>query len=123
MSLVRYNSKIIITVALISLLSACTRENSLKDTQNKRSGESQAIVDARQFFSEHPEYISSAELEQKLYREFAQVTTVPAYKEMSMYQLLVISQDRSRQNWIFNLCRTNGFCFCGGLAKNLQSPG
>ena len=29
MSLVRYNSKIIITVALISLLSACTRENSL----------------------------------------------------------------------------------------------
>ncbi|MEY7199615.1 invasion protein, partial [Escherichia coli] len=25
---------------------------------------------------------------QKLYREFAQVTTVPAYKEMSMYQLL-----------------------------------
>lgn len=47
MSLVRYNSKIIITVALISLLSACTRENSLKDTQNKRSGESQAIVDAR----------------------------------------------------------------------------
>ncbi|EFC9690372.1 TPA: invasion protein, partial [Escherichia coli] len=34
-----------------------------------------------------------AELEQKLYREFAQVTTVPAYKEMSMYQLLVISQD------------------------------
>ncbi|MFA7963036.1 invasion protein [Escherichia coli] len=79
---------------LISLLSACTRENSLKDTQNKRSGESQAIVDARQFFSEHPEYISSAELEQKLYREFAQVTTVPAYKEMSMYQLLVISQDR-----------------------------
>ncbi|EFO2837141.1 invasion protein, partial [Escherichia coli] len=48
----------------------------------------------RQFFSEHPEYISSAELEQKLYREFAQVTTVPAYKEMSMYQLLVISQDR-----------------------------
>ena len=79
MSLVRYNSKIIITVALISLLSACTRENSLKDTQNKRSGESQAI---------------SAELEQKLYREFAQVTTVPAYKEMSMYQLLVISQDR-----------------------------
>lgn len=61
MSLVRYNSKIIITVALISLLSACTRENSLKDTQNKRSGESQAIVDARQFFSEHPEYISSAE--------------------------------------------------------------
>ncbi|EFT3180473.1 TPA: hypothetical protein LZQ72_004752, partial [Escherichia coli] len=52
------------------------------------------IVDARQFFSEHPEYISSAELEQKLYREFAQVTTVPAYKEMSMYQLLVISQDR-----------------------------
>lgn len=49
MSLVRYNSKIIITVALISLLSACTRENSLKDTQNKRSGESQAIVDARQF--------------------------------------------------------------------------
>ena len=90
MSLVIYNSKIIITVALIS----CTRENSLKDTQNKRSGESQAIVDARQFFSEHPEYISSAELEQKLYREFAQVTTVPAYKEMSMYQLLVISQDR-----------------------------
>ena len=86
MSLVRYNSKIIITVALISLLSACTRENSLK--------ESQAIVDARQFFSEHPEYISSAQLEQKLYREFAQVTTVPAYKEMSMYQLLVISQDR-----------------------------
>ncbi|HGU3902747.1 TPA: invasion protein [Escherichia coli] len=94
MSLVRYNSKIIITVALISLLSACTRENSLKDTQNKRSGESQAIVDARKFFSEHPEYISSAELEQKLYREFAQVTTVPAYKEMSMYQLLVISQER-----------------------------
>lgn len=38
--------------------------------------------------------ISSAELEQKLYREFAQVTTVPAYKEMSMYQLLLISQDR-----------------------------
>ena len=96
MSLVRYNSKIIITIALISLLSACTRENSLKENQNKRSGESQAIVDARQFFSEHPEYISSAsaELEQKLYREFAQVTTVPAYKEMSMYQLLVISQDR-----------------------------
>ena len=88
MSLVRYNSKIIITVALISLLSACTRENSLKENQNKRSGESQAIVDARQFFSEHPEYISSAELEQKLYREFAQVTTVPAY------QLLLISQDR-----------------------------
>ena len=88
MSLVRYNSKIIITVALISLLSACTRENSLKENQNKRSGESQAIVDARQFFSEHPEYISSAELEQKLYREFAQVTTVPAYK------LLLISQDR-----------------------------
>ena len=83
MSLVRYNSKIIITVALISLLSACTRENSLKENQNKRSGESQ-----------HPEYISSAELEQKLYREFAQVTTVPAYKEMSMYQLLLISQDR-----------------------------
>ena len=77
MSLVRYNSKIIITVALISLLSACTRENSLKDTQNKRSGESQAIVDARQFFSEHPEYISSAELEQKLYREFAQVDWPP----------------------------------------------
>ncbi|MBC0427662.1 hypothetical protein FSF69_020530, partial [Escherichia coli] len=51
-------------------------------------------LSARQFFSEHPEYISSAELEQKLYREFAQVTTVPAYKEMSMYQLLVISQDR-----------------------------
>ncbi|TYX10842.1 invasion protein, partial [Escherichia coli] len=49
MSLVRYNSKIIITVALISLLSACTRENSLKENQNKRSGESQAIVDARQF--------------------------------------------------------------------------
>lgn len=94
MSLVRYNSKIIITVALISLLSACTRENSLKENQNKRSGESQAIVDARQFFSEHPEYISTAELEQKLYREFAQVTTVPAYKEMSMYQLLLISQDR-----------------------------
>jgi len=92
MSLVRYNSKIIITVALISLLSACTRENSLKENQNKRSGESQAIVDARQFFSE--QYISSAELEQKLYREFAQVTTVPAYKEMSMYQLLLISQDR-----------------------------
>ncbi|EON1672258.1 invasion protein [Escherichia coli] len=90
MSLVGYNSNIIITIALISLLSACTRENSL----NKRSGESQAIVDARQFFSEHPEYISSAELEQKLYREFAQVTTVPAYKEMSMYQLLIISQDR-----------------------------
>ncbi|WP_237984145.1 hypothetical protein [Escherichia coli] len=45
----------------------------------------------RTFLSEHPEYISSAELEQKLYREFAQVTTVPAYKEMSMYQLLVIS--------------------------------
>ncbi|WP_249974851.1 hypothetical protein, partial [Escherichia coli] len=62
-----------------------------QENQNKRSGESQAIVDARQFFSEHPEYISSAELEQKLYREFAQVTTVPAYKEMSMYQLLVIS--------------------------------
>ena len=81
MSLVGYNSNIII-------------ENSLKENQNKRSGESQAIVDARQFFSEHPEYISSAELEQKLYREFAQVTTVPAYKEMSMYQLLIISQDR-----------------------------
>ncbi|HIH3177647.1 TPA: invasion protein [Escherichia coli] len=93
MSLVGYNSKIIITIALISLLSACTRENSLKENQNKRSGESQAIVDTRQFFSEHPEYISTAELEQKLYREFAQVTTVPAYKEMSMYQLLVISQD------------------------------
>ena len=85
MSLVGYNSNIIITIALISLLSACTRENSLKENQNKRSGESQAIVDARQFFSE---------LEQKLYREFAQVTTVPAYKEMSMYQLLIISQDR-----------------------------
>ncbi|EMU9232312.1 invasion protein, partial [Escherichia coli] len=28
MSLVGYNSKIIITIALISLLSACTRENS-----------------------------------------------------------------------------------------------
>ncbi|ELZ3101619.1 TPA: invasion protein, partial [Escherichia coli] len=27
MSLVGYNSKIIITIALISLLSACTREN------------------------------------------------------------------------------------------------
>ncbi len=94
MSLVGYNSNIIITIALISLLSACTRENSLKENQNKRSGESQAIVDARQFFIEHPEYISSAELEQKLYREFAQVTTVPAYKEMSMYQLLIISQDR-----------------------------
>ncbi|MFO6484111.1 invasion protein [Escherichia coli] len=92
MSLVGYNSNIIITIALISLLSACTIENSLKENQNKRSGESQAIVDARQS-SEHPEYISSAELEQKLYREFAQVTTVPAYKEMSMYQLLVISQD------------------------------
>lgn len=61
MSLVGYNSKIIITIALISLLSACTRENSLKENQNKRSGESQAIVDARQFFSEHPEYISTAE--------------------------------------------------------------
>ena len=94
MSLLRYNSKIIISGALISVLSACSIENSLKDTQNKRRCESQAIVDARQFFSEHPEYISSAELEQKLYREFAQVTTVPAYKEMSMYQLLVISQDR-----------------------------
>ncbi|MCV5512903.1 invasion protein, partial [Escherichia coli] len=57
MSLVGYNSNIIITIALISLLSACTRENSLKENQNKRSGESQAIVDARQFFSEHPEYI------------------------------------------------------------------
>ncbi|MGS2992463.1 invasion protein, partial [Escherichia coli] len=54
--------------------------NSLKENQNKRSGESQATVDARQFFSEHTEYISTAELEQKLYREFAQVTTVPAYK-------------------------------------------
>ncbi|STE66351.1 type III secretion system protein [Escherichia coli] len=64
MSLVGYNSNIIITIALISLLSACTIENSLKENQNKRSGESQAIVDARQFFSEHPEYISSAELEQ-----------------------------------------------------------
>ncbi|EOR6082584.1 invasion protein, partial [Escherichia coli] len=29
----------IITIALISLLSACTRENSLKENQNKRSGE------------------------------------------------------------------------------------
>ncbi|EFC1505982.1 invasion protein, partial [Escherichia coli] len=38
MSLVGYNSKIIITIALISLLSACTRENSLKENQNKRSG-------------------------------------------------------------------------------------
>ncbi|HFP1164945.1 TPA: invasion protein, partial [Escherichia coli] len=27
----------IITIALISLLSACTRENSLKENQNKRS--------------------------------------------------------------------------------------
>ena len=62
MSLVGYNSNIIITIALISLLSACTRENSLKENQNNR--------------------------------EFAQVTTVPAYKEMSMYQLLIISQDR-----------------------------
>lgn len=53
MSLVGYNSNIIITIALISLLSACTIENSLKENQNKRSGESQAIVDARQFFSEH----------------------------------------------------------------------
>ncbi|HAW0893785.1 TPA: invasion protein [Escherichia coli] len=94
MSLIRYNSKIIITLTLISLLCACSRESSFKDTQNKRSSESQAIVDARKFFSEHPEYISSAELEEKLYREFAQVTTVPAYKEMSMYQLLLISQDR-----------------------------
>ncbi|MGG5126953.1 invasion protein, partial [Escherichia coli] len=32
-------------------------------------------------------------LEQKLDRELAQFTTVPAYKEKSMYQLLVISQD------------------------------
>ncbi|GCT38651.1 invasion protein [Escherichia coli] len=101
MSLVGYNSKIIITIALISLLSACTRENSLKENQNKRSGESQAIVDARQFFSEHPEYISSAELEQKLYREFAQVTTVPAYKEMSMYQLLLISGNDSNLLIVF----------------------
>ncbi|WP_411355891.1 invasion protein [Escherichia coli] len=79
---------------LFQMNSSLQKINSLKENQNKRSGESQAIVDARQFFSEHPEYISSAELEQKLYREFAQVTTVPAYKEMSMYQLLVISQDR-----------------------------
>ena len=93
MSLVGNNSKIIITIALISLLSACTRENSLKEKQNDRSGESQATVAARQYSSERPEYKSTAELEQKLYREFAQVTTVPAYKEMSMYQLLVISQD------------------------------
>ncbi|WP_416733067.1 invasion protein [Escherichia coli] len=85
----------IITIALISLLSACTRENSLKENQNKRSGESQ--VDSRcktKFFSRTPEYIYLAELEQKLYREFAQVTTAPACKEMSMYQLLLISQDR-----------------------------
>ncbi|MDA7184047.1 invasion protein [Escherichia coli] len=73
---------------LFQMNSSLQKINSLKVNQNKRSGESQAIVDARQFFSEHPEYISTAELEQKLYREFAQVTTVPAYKEMSMYQLL-----------------------------------
>ncbi len=93
MSLVGYNSKIIITIALISLLSACTRENSLKENQNKRSGESQAIVDARQFFSEHWNIYLQQNWSKSYIANLQQVTTVPAYKEMSMYQLLVISQD------------------------------
>ncbi len=37
--------------------------------------------------------------------------------------IILMLRRRIKANWIFNLCRTNGFCFCGGLAKIYNLPG
>lgn len=91
---IKFIKKSYATLILVSFLFACTSGQSLiKNDGNQTYNESNAIIDARKFFTEHPEYLTSPVLEKELFNEFAKVTTVPAYKEMSMYQLLLISQD------------------------------
>lgn len=83
---------ILIFAVSTSLLAGC-RSSATQNAQSP-SSERQATLQAQDFFEQHPEYTSSKEKESLLFAEFQEVTKEPAYKNMSMYQLLLIAHDR-----------------------------
>lgn len=58
--------------------------------------ESQVQLQTRQFFSEHPEYLTSSESESRLYDEFKRVMSDPRNKHLSMYQILLLVHNKLR---------------------------
>lgn len=75
-----------------SLLAGCN-SSSAQHSQSPLS-ERQAEQQAHDFFTQHPEYVSSKEKESQLFAEFQRITKEPSYRNMSMYQLLLIAHDR-----------------------------
>lgn len=91
-----YTSMLMIVVAT-ALLAGCNTSTS--HSSQSPTSERQAAQQAQDFFTQHPEYVSSKEKESQLFAEFQALTRETAYKNMSMYQLLIIAHDRlNRQN-------------------------
>lgn len=86
-----YTSIFMIAIST-ALLTGCNTSTS-HNSQSPAS-ERQAVNQAQDFFSNHPEYAASKEKESELFAEFQSLTREPAYRNMSMYQLLIIAHDR-----------------------------
>ena len=75
------------------LLFGCASQNN-RTSDIGRSGQQQATQQTKAFFDQHPEYVNSADRESALFVEFQEVVKDPRYKDLSMYQMLLISHDR-----------------------------
>ncbi|EHG5998742.1 TPA: invasion protein [Escherichia fergusonii] len=91
-----YTSMLIIVIST-ALLTGCNTL-SPKNSQSA-SSEWQAEQQTQDFFSQHPDYVSSKEKESQLFAEFQALTREPAYINMSMYQLLIIAHDRLQRQY------------------------
>lgn len=87
--------RVLACILLIFLAFGCASLSG-NNTDNSHN-EQLAIKQTKDFFNEHPEYLSSKELESQLFVEFQQVIEKTGNENLSMYQMLLIAHHRLQQ--------------------------
>ncbi|HHL2712929.1 TPA: invasion protein [Yersinia enterocolitica] len=83
-----------VCILMVCILCGCNTLGANQTNSNDNNSEQLAIKQTKAFFSEHPEYLSSKELESKLFVEFQQIMKQTGNEDLSMYQMLLIAHDR-----------------------------
>ncbi|HDL6960677.1 TPA: hypothetical protein PXM37_004357 [Yersinia enterocolitica] len=81
-------------IIMVGLLCGCSNLGTTLTSSNDNNSEQLAIKQTKKFFNEHPEYLSSKELESKLFVEFKLIMKQSGNEDLNMYQMLIIAHDR-----------------------------